>query len=723
MANNPEQIDAFEDQIEQSLDYSIEELSRLDEEKAEALKALKSSILDKIKLDRDEYGEFRYSEDLQITDEELKSIYKELQEANPQIFEENEIREYDDFKEFLGMRREKDEKISFTPSMSEMTLFGEAIELLIPVGASEQTIENYKKILKKIEERPDLEEFISPDTKILARGNNRLEFSIEREGKIVKYSASPEGVLRVDKEPSSEIIKEWTRVTLEIKKLERALKQTLDQDEMLPDYQKEIIRDKVLNGVENETSLLIIPQYLEIINEIGVLKKRNLELEGECSTRVLFDEETGEDIREVSDPRYNNGFSYYYAADRIPQKTITYNSRAKESFTEYTSIGITKRTIGYFANGNEKHVQENDEYGVYLSSREYREDGTLIKIQTEKKCDMYSKDGTMVLYKTEGRNVLMVGSDGKSFGSFKEARAKAPHLTEFQYMEYIKKEIKTAEQYHIFEENLIVDSGLSKDSMSKIYLIGKEVLGIAEKERLFESKYGIEVETEDWNKSGIDCKKFSVSGIDGMLNLLFIETERYPRILIQKSGLKKIYIFSSFEENLFGGEQIRAGGYAFHGSEDIAISTTRGVFDHELFHRIDMHYGGIDDDNDKWGKRAHGDDYKSLYGRHGREAIISGKGGGPRPIGHPSAYGKYGGINEDQADMAKALMQNQEEVLKHIGSEPALAEKAKMIKELYFKISEGRMDKKYWDDLRSGEKIDDAYWARREAAQDFVGVL
>ena len=54
MPNSPEQVSAFEKQIEGSIDLQIDQLRELDAQKSKALSSLKSNILESIKQDRED---------------------------------------------------------------------------------------------------------------------------------------------------------------------------------------------------------------------------------------------------------------------------------------------------------------------------------------------------------------------------------------------------------------------------------------------------------------------------------------------------------------------------------------------------------------------------------------------------------------------------------------------------------------------------------------------
>jgi len=63
--------------------------------------------------------------------------------------------------------------------------------------------------------------------------------------------------------------------------------------------------------------------------------------------------------------------------------------------------------------------------------------------------------------------------------------------------------------------------------------------------------------------------------------------------------------------------------------------------------------------------------------------------------------------------MAKAIMGRDRSVLDYTVSEPPLKIKKRLSQDLFDRLSDGKMDGYYWDDLRMGVTIDDTYWESR----------
>lgn len=159
-----------------------------------------------------------------------------------------------------------------------------------------------------------------------------------------------------------------------------------------------------------------------------------------------------------------------------------------------------------------------------------------------------------------------------------------------------------------------------------------------------------------------------------------------------------------------------------------SATKNKHTWHHEWFHLLDDRAGMSDSDDDDWTARFHGhDNYpdgRSVYGRGVIEIRDENGGGfstmGRREPGFSRGYGMHT-PNEDQATVAEAFFDPKtaydQESLARV--EPVLAEKIATIKRRYFILSEGRMDERYWKDIRDGGTIDAAYWKKREDAGDF----
>jgi tetratricopeptide (TPR) repeat protein len=469
MRNSPEQVTAFEKQVEGSIDFQIDQLRKLDAKKSKALQTLQSNILDQIKQDREDdpstpEKEEKYSADLLLTEDELTSVFEEVKKGNSQLFSENGIDSFWKFKSFIGLYGDE---ITFADSLQEITLFGKSVELVLPLGTNEQISNNFTAAIKKIEEHKDLETFITSATKFVPRGGMRIEFSIQRDGKEVKYSATPEHVLRVNKKSSTENIKEWTQTELSRRKLQRQAIDDLQQDKTLEDEQRYMIRrmiykkSKVIEMRDEKEEQFKIPEkYQTIINQIKALRKQEKIFEDHCSVRILLNETSGVTIREKGDPRYTMDFKYeYLAQDGSVKTSINYYSNRKSIITEYfpQSDQDQKRTI-FHKNGSIRRISEYQKDGNITTKSEYRENGTLESKEIGNNTDIYDESGTNVAYrrlrqeKTEQITSVMIGKNGENFATLDFMQQTTPEMSDSQYLDYLAQNLDTPQKLHLFFE-------------------------------------------------------------------------------------------------------------------------------------------------------------------------------------------------------------------------------------------------------------------------------
>ncbi len=361
----------------------------------------------------------------------------------------------------------------------------------------------------------------------------------------------------------------------------------------------------------------------------------------------------------------------------------------------------------------------------------------------EKHSDSFDRKGKPEFrrYEKTDERVLLT-ENGQEFGS--QAREK---LSDKEYIKRFKEIVKSPDQWFVFEEQILFyhDTNRLKHDFSSVKLrkslreYGKELLGIDKIEARIKQKYNIKIETDSWEEAGhsdVFNQLLSLRSVESQLNQLEAGLAKYPMTFIQASGLKLIYLLGGWGEKTGKGKELKrisTGGYAF-GDGKIGFSNVRLAFDHELLHCADYTDGGrLGDDNLLWGWTAHGEEYGKLYGKSGRKAIESGKAFGPRPEGFAEAYGRWGGIDEDQATVAEIMLRDGRDIEVWAKNEPELAEKIEMTKIFYYRLSGGKMDEKYWKYLRNWQdkernnpssseekrKFWKNYWEKREFAQDY----
>lgn len=294
-----------------------------------------------------------------------------------------------------------------------------------------------------------------------------------------------------------------------------------------------------------------------------------------------------------------------------------------------------------------------------------------------------------------------------------------------EYLARLKSVINNSDKYYHFEAltHWMQNYKDLKPLNDKMRLYGREICGIDELELKIESQYGIQIESENYNEgAGFSAVKFSLEALEHILNSLSRKFAVYPVEFIKRSGLKRIYIFDNWQEQ-YKDKQIHSSGHAGEGVISISFESDMfgGSFDHELLHCADYADGGIDGDNETWGKTVYGENHEDVYGKSGQEAIYREEVGLERPEGFSRAYGKFGGVNEDQATIADEMLRSADyyrDLLETATKEPKLLMKIEMTKMFYFKMSDGMMDSQFWQDFGDGKKIDDLYWNNRRKTMD-----
>lgn len=236
-------------------------------------------------------------------------------------------------------------------------------------------------------------------------------------------------------------------------------------------------------------------------------------------------------------------------------------------------------------------------------------------------------------------------------------------------------------------------------------------------------KYGITVHLGDNTpKEGIKC---SGTGDLDQVNKALHELDKalsiYPhpaKVLFHNIGLSDIYLA---EEVTHSGHEV--GGVAIS-KKGIVISMGTDHRDitstvhHEIFHALDdadLVIKFSDLNNVVWQRRRQGLIYQYNNGIDAIKADPVNIGSSQdRPKGFARKYGQAGGPDEDQATFAEIVMSGQSQKFldsikkqenrseEDINQDLKLCEEAiQMVKELYYKMSKGYMNKYYWDKLES----------------------
>jgi hypothetical protein len=450
-----EEQKAFEGQMEESLDHQIEALRKIDEQEANLIESLKGQILSAMSGQAD---------DLKISTDELKKIFEGIHGANEELLKANGVENFELFLKFLGLN----EDIEFVKGANEIKLFGEAVDLKFPLGTNEETMERYRQIVAKIEAREDLKPYITAPLELIPYGPGRLEFFIEKDGEAVKYCANPDFVLRVDKEPDPEKMREWVKLSIRLRQMNNALKKRVHNDHRLNFEQKNAILS--VNTVL-ETDSPIPERYRDIVKELDDLYEKISDLEHLCEERSLFDDENGIKVIEEVSLRYRNGYNYKFLTDNNNVHRLFSYHEGQKSYEAENNLetGRYKVTTSYNNEERKRVITEYNAEGrrVKESTYEYDEgDENNLRLTTVKRdneTDVYDDSGEDILYRTVAsrdfggyfERVYMVSKEGESFSTLKQMREKHPEMTADQYLDFLAKNLDSPEKLHIFFKNYV----------------------------------------------------------------------------------------------------------------------------------------------------------------------------------------------------------------------------------------------------------------------------
>ena len=310
------------------------------------------------------------------------------------------------------------------------------------------------------------------------------------------------------------------------------------------------------------------------------------------------------------------------------------------------------------------------------------------------------------------KETLFVGADGQLFNPAVELQTRSPD----ELVAFLKEKIKRPESLLVFENLFFIEDRykerrplFNEDIVLKFRAYAKEVLELEGLERALDQKYNVEIETERGPQKGLlQYDRASLADLKIAMESLEKSLEIYPPGFLERNGLKNIAIFKGIKEGMpAGGLSDSSGNIMLSVSENIQWASH-----HELYHTADFNDNLFSDDNFRWGIEVYGENYSFAYVETTAKE---------RPSGFATPYAFKGiGMDEDQADTAAAMLLDYNRVVNISHVEPALARKIRFSKFFYYVKSEGKMDEIFWKDLALGEKIDAAYWKKRDHMKNFV---
>ena len=233
---------------------------------------------------------------------------------------------------------------------------------------------------------------------------------------------------------------------------------------------------------------------------------------------------------------------------------------------------------------------------------------------------------------------------------------------------------------------------------------------IQENKRFLEDKYMFRVEMgplRNWEiKDSISGKELSLAEKNNLLIEMREELSKYPPDYVNLwCNPLEVRLLS---EIVMGGLDVSG----FQKEKEIYIGRTKGTLlfyldsrstiHHEFFHAADKAYI----ENEDWNKLNK--DGKNSYLRNYYDSLSAAVYLANRPKGFSNVYGLKNEF-EDRATIVDDLMIEPEALEEIAQGDSVLNKKIRKIKDYFLKFSNGKMNKKYWDDLKE-ERVDEKYW-------------
>ena len=201
-----------------------------------------------------------------------------------------------------------------------------------------------------------------------------------------------------------------------------------------------------------------------------------------------------------------------------------------------------------------------------------------------------------------------------------------------------------------------------------------------------ERDYQIEIILLDHEYQHHDIVGQPLHEVEMIASIVYLDRliRRYPTTFITNTRLQKIFIASSFQSSDPHSFKHLGG---FKSNEDFAIHISfvhlKKSFDHELYHQAMQRY----DDTDQ--RAALRKEWDQLYNAHHADK---------QSHGFARDYGREN-IAEDQATVAEELMKNYHHLMRRTIHDHVLAQKVTLVKTAYKKLSDGRIDDEFFENL------------------------
>lgn len=226
-----------------------------------------------------------------------------------------------------------------------------------------------------------------------------------------------------------------------------------------------------------------------------------------------------------------------------------------------------------------------------------------------------------------------------------------------------------------------------------------------------ENTYNITVvmyNTDAIERAGFSAQTYSPRELQRHLKSVYRWLQKYPPNYTQTIGLETLYLLHDWHMN-----GVATAGFLID-RYSLGMQASERVLHHELYHLADIADGGIDNENEDWILAKYGEYKPHEVIENGSQLRVLAEGldQQERPYGFASAYGKYGGIEEDQATTAEELLTRTGLVYKWATDDLPLAHALDFVEKQYNDWSDRKMNGAYWRKLLNGDEITAAYWAK-----------
>lgn len=502
-ADKSEKVQRFAEQIESGLDDRIRELEIVDADKSKVLANLKAAIIKEIHESRGKFGNnftqvttndgngrvleeeipftsnTGYLDDLELEQFEWMGIYNSPNVKS--LAEKAGISKYEDLMFLIGVADEVVSKTVYYPEqLDDIELNGVKIKIeKIGLVTDKKLIEGIGFCFEEIAKRTDILPYINEATIFRYVGGPRIEFTVNRDGKDVRYLAMPHGVLRVDGgldvtyEERDRYRAELIKAEIKFEKIRQNFVKVLEADKKLDEKERNVIMDKVFKttfgGNDRYGHLVDWPKYYHLAKKLRTVEFKDAvdELKDKCGIfRDLFDEERGQNVREYNqDPVRNSRFTYDYGNEvfylgHFTRLDIKNDKGAKIKDINFSDFGRKIVSTG-----------EYSDEGVALKYTNFRKDGTVEEVVEKRGAirRFYTEDGKREKYYVESEivvaengvndrvvvNNVMTLEDGTEIGFYQYEKEKNPELSEDEYLNMLAEKLDTPEKVADYFEIMI----------------------------------------------------------------------------------------------------------------------------------------------------------------------------------------------------------------------------------------------------------------------------